>query len=136
MLCLIPVIFNTVFMVLNVVSVCVAVGVLNLHHKQSDVPSWVKRVLHLKCRDRHVSDNKVEMLQRTANNERSTDTMSPSGQLQLTEHEITKQCNHGETVNKTWKDVANAINSILFMIYILAALVMSCICLSLWVKYQ
>ena len=79
-------------MLLNALSVCVTVLVLNLHHRQSDVPKCLQRF----TKQRGVMKDNLE-------------------------RDI-----------KDWKELADLVNNVLCVIYILSAVFVGTMCLVFW----
>ena len=145
---LISVIFNSAFMLLNALSVCVTVLVLNLHHRQSvnDVPKWLERFLgsrwmkgsqvhasKLKMTDDVTPDDEAESRSEITKNADATYSVLSSilDEMKKVRDDAKDRANE-EVIRLKWKVIAEAVNSVLCAVYIFSGLVTSILCVVLW----
>ena len=138
-------------MVLNVISVCMTVLVLNIHHMGPlpDIPPWVY-TLFFTLRQKHHKQqkNKVEdgcIIAQPQDN-CMADTHSEKGLdsqmslladilAELRWHRCGLRKKAGEIeVQEKWKDVANMINKGLFCMFLFVFIVLTSTCTTLWAK--
>ena len=144
---MISVMFNSVFMILNAMSICVTVLVLNLHHRQSgnDVPKWLERfwlqkngsqvqALTLKMTEEVTPEDDAESSSDTPKNDGATYAVLSSildEMKKVTDH-MTNTVNKEEMMRLKWRVIAEAVNSVLCAVYISAGVVTSITCVVLW----
>ena len=129
------VIFNFSFMVLSVLSVCMTVLVLNIHHMGPlpDIPPWVYTVFFT-LRKKHHKQQKNKM-------EDSCITVQPAHECvadtcsdeRLDRSGFEKKAEKIE-VQEKWKDIASIINKGFFYIFLFVFFLLMIICSSLWVQ--
>ena len=145
---MISVTFNSVFMILNALSICVTVLVLNLHHKQSvnDVPKWLERfcgsrwrkgsqvhALTLKMTEDVTAADEAEPTEEIVKNDDATYSVLSSilDEIKKGKDEAKNLVKEEEMMRLKWRAIAEAVNTVLCAVYIFAGVVTSIACVVL-----
>ena len=128
---------------LNVLSICVTVLVLNLHHRESvtHVPKWLERLLGSRWRSLlQKKGTKVDVLTLIKTEDVNPDDEAESSlsetrndnEMKKARDTAKKQVKEEETLSLKWRDVAEAVNAVLCAVYIFAGVIASTACFVPW----
>ena len=137
-------------MVLSVISVCMTVLVLNIHHMGPlpDIPPWVYalfftlRQKHHKQQKNKVEDSCIIVQPADCKADKLSDKVL-DGQISLLADIFAELRWHRsglekkteeEEVQEKWKDVARIINKLFFYIFLLAFILLVIICSIIWAQ--
>ena len=121
-------------MLLNVLSVCCTVLVLNLHHRKSPVPGWLQRLLAAHHRLWQTGHNAILEKGGEVNaiNDDGTDDSTSPGKVD--EIRNAKSVKDGYEKHGKWTEVADVVNAVSCGIYIFVAVVMGYVFITLWAQ--
>ena len=118
-------------MVVNILSVCVTVLVLYLHHKDpyTQPPAWLQNLLLRKqvkvgSKTIMVKEQNLSVMESSGNKAESTSTNWKAS--------MEKKCDCQNKTSDKWKEIASVINKMSFFLILFAAMIMAIICAIIW----
>ena len=121
-------------MVMNVLSVCVTVLILALHHADpsTEVPAWLYNLLFRRSKVGLTERDQIQEI--TGIEKRCNETESYVHCLKCEGSKSTELGqNHVQMDNaRKWQNVARILNKIFFWVFLVAFVIMLIVCIALW----